>query len=77
MNLPGARRRIRERRASALSTIGLALALTASAETLPKSGGVDPRIRSVLYNPDEVYRLYGYVGFHLDLEFEADEPLPH
>ena len=23
--------------------------------------------------PDEVYRLYGFVGYHLDLEFESDE----
>lgn len=50
-----------------------ALALVASAETLPASGHVDPRIRTAVYNADEVYRLYGYVGFHLDLEFEADE----
>jgi len=73
VNFPVARRTVRERRASALLAIGFALALTAGAETLPKSGAVDPRIRSVLYSPDEVYRLYGYVGFHLDLEFEADE----
>jgi type IV secretion system protein VirB9 len=52
---------------------GLLLALNAGAETLPKSGSVDPRIRSVSYSADEVFRLYGYVGFHLDLEFEADE----
>ena len=65
--------RVRERRAAALLAIGLVLALTAGAETLPKSGSVDPRIRSALYSRDEVYRLYGYVGYHLDLEFEADE----
>jgi type IV secretion system protein VirB9 len=45
----------------------------ARAETLPTSGHIDPRIRTATYNLDEVYRLYGYVGFHLDLEFEADE----
>ena len=43
------------------------------AETLPQSGTVDPRIRTAVYSPDQVYRLYGYVGFHIDLEFEADE----
>jgi type IV secretion system protein VirB9 len=48
-------------------------ALCASAETLPKSGHGDPRIRTAVYSIDEVYRLYGYVGYHLDLEFEADE----
>jgi type IV secretion system protein VirB9 len=49
------------------------LAAGANAETLPASGHVDPRIRTVAYNPNEVYRLYGNVGYHLDLEFEADE----
>ncbi len=49
------------------------LGVTAGAETLPQSGQVDPRIRTAVYSPDEVYRLYGYVGFHIDLEFEADE----
>jgi type IV secretion system protein VirB9 len=43
------------------------------AETIPKRGIVDQRIRTAVYSPDEVYRLYGFVGFHLDLEFEADE----
>jgi type IV secretion system protein VirB9 len=40
---------------------------------LPAQGHVDERIRTALYSADEVYRLYGYVGYHLDLEFEADE----
>ncbi len=47
--------------------------LTAKAETLPASGHVDPRIRTAVYNANEVYRLYGNVGYHLDLEFETDE----
>lgn len=71
MNGQGCRGRVKERWVAAL--LAIALALTANAETLPKSGSVDPRIRTALYNPDEVYRLYGYVGYHLDLEFEADE----
>src|SRR5579863_9984338 len=59
-------------------TIGVTLLLTcfalqSRAETLPAGGHTDPRIRTVLYSADEVYRLYGYVGFHVDLEFEADE----
>ncbi len=56
-----------------LTLAGLLLALSAPAETLPKAGDTDPRIRTALYSPNEVYRLYGYVGFHIDLEFEADE----
>jgi type IV secretion system protein VirB9 len=58
----------------------LVLALTAvcivglaDAETIPKRGLVDQRIRTAIYSADEVYRLYGFVGLHLDLEFEADE----
>jgi type IV secretion system protein VirB9 len=49
------------------------LCAAVEAETLPQSGQVDARIRTALYSPDQVYRLYGYVGFHIDLEFEADE----
>jgi type IV secretion system protein VirB9 len=51
----------------------LALVTVAAAESLPMRGTVDPRIRTALYKPDEVYRLYGFVGYHLDLEFAADE----
>ena len=45
----------------------------ASAETIPVAGLTDSRIRTVTYSPDQVYRLYGFVGFHIDLEFESDE----
>jgi type IV secretion system protein VirB9 len=33
----------------------------------------DPRIRSLLYVPDQVVRVRGWVGFHVDLEFEPGE----
>jgi type IV secretion system protein VirB9 len=49
------------------------LVVSAHGETLPTRGIVDQRIRTTLYNPDEVYRLFGFVGFHLDIEFDADE----
>lgn len=42
-------------------------------EALPNKGEVDSRIRVAAYDVNEVYRLYGYVGYHIDLEFEADE----
>src|SRR5882762_9660482 len=45
----------------------------ALADVTPKRGSADARIRTVLYSPDEVYRLYGFVGYHLDLEFESGE----
>jgi len=59
--------------AGVAALMAFAFALGAGAETLPKSGNGDSRIRTAVYSSDEVYRLYGYVGYHLDLEFEADE----
>jgi type IV secretion system protein VirB9 len=43
------------------------------AESTPMRGSLDSRLRTVLYSPDEVVRLYGFVGYHLDLEFSSDE----
>ena len=43
------------------------------AEVLPAKGKIDPRIRSAPYNDNEVYRIRGYVGYQIDLEFEAGE----
>lgn len=56
-----------------LVTTAFCWALISRAEVLPERGHIDERIRTALYSSDEVYRLYGYVGYHLDLEFEADE----
>jgi type IV secretion system protein VirB9 len=33
----------------------------------------DSRLRSVVYSPDQVYRLRGYAGYQIDLEFDAGE----
>jgi type IV secretion system protein VirB9 len=33
----------------------------------------DPRLRVVLYSADEIYRLPGYVGYQIDLEFAPGE----
>jgi len=46
---------------------------SARAEVVPAKGKVDPRIRSTLYNANEVYRIRGYVGYQIDLEFETGE----
>jgi type IV secretion system protein VirB9 len=51
-----------------LLACGLALA-----ETTPQRGAADGRIRVAPYRPDEVYRLYGYVGYALELVFEEGE----
>ena len=43
------------------------------AETVPIPGIVDSRIRSALYDSEQVYRLRGFVGYQIDLEFEPGE----
>jgi type IV secretion system protein VirB9 len=49
------------------------VAAATDAETVPARGSVDARVRVTAYRPDEVYRLRGYVGYQIDLEFEAGE----
>lgn len=58
-------------RAAAL--FALILVSAASAETVPAWGAVDSRIRTAGYRSDEVYRLYGFVGYELELIFEEGE----
>ncbi len=43
------------------------------AETVPARGTVDPRIREAAYDTNEVYKLRGFVGYQIDLEFEPGE----
>jgi type IV secretion system protein VirB9 len=45
----------------------------ARAETTPARGSVDARIRAAVYDSNEVYRLHGFVGYQIDLEFEPGE----
>jgi type IV secretion system protein VirB9 len=59
--------------ATALLGILLAYALQGSAEIYPARGHGDGRIRTAPYHDDEVYRIHGFVGFQLDLKFEAGE----
>lgn len=51
----------------------LLLSLNGYAETTPSRGLIDSRIRVAAYNGDEVYRLQGFVGYQIDLEFEPGE----
>lgn len=43
------------------------------AESTPAKGSVDSRIRVAAYDSAEVYKLYGIVGYQIDLEFEPGE----
>lgn len=51
----------------------LALALDLRAETSPQRSGGDPRLRTATYSAEEVYRIRGFVGYEIDLEFEPGE----
>jgi type IV secretion system protein VirB9 len=56
-----------------LLALALSVATSVHADVTPRRGSGDARIRTILYSADEVYRLYGFVGYHLDLEFESGE----
>ena len=62
---------------SRLLALGLALCLLTPAELraaqTPRPGAVDPRIRTVDYDPDQVVLLRGYMGYQLMVEFAPDE----
>ncbi len=60
-------------RAAAALVLAAGFAGAVHAEALPVGGHVDPRIRTAFYDPNQVYEIYGFVGFHLDLEFAPDE----
>ncbi len=59
--------------------IGLCILLSvmaapgARADWVPAPGGGDPRIRVAPYSSNRVYRLYGYVGYQIDIEFARGE----
>lgn len=60
---------------------GVALAISVAgvlvgavhAESVPTKGLTDSRIRSAAYADDQVYKLHGYVGYAIDLQFESGE----
>lgn len=53
----------------------LALSMVAPvwADWVPAPGRGDPRMRVAPYSADQVYRLYGVVGFQIDIEFGPGE----
>ena len=45
----------------------------AVAEAIPPPGVKDSRVRAVAYDPQQVYRLRGFIGYQIDIEFAPDE----
>ena len=64
---------LRRARAAATSLLVMLYSLNSMAETVPPRGAVDSRIRVAIYNGEEVYKLRGFVGYQIDLEFEPGE----
>lgn len=56
-----------------VAALALGLTRSALANWVPARGAVDTRMRVAPYSPDQVYRLYGYVGFQIDIEFARGE----
>ena len=54
-------------------TIALAACAGACGPGRADETATDSRIRTVVYAADEVYRLRGYAGYQVDLEFESGE----
>ena len=71
MNTRRSRPRAILRQAPGICVLLCSIALRA--ETVPVAGVIDRRIRVAAYNVDEVYRLHGFVGYQIDLEFEPGE----
>jgi type IV secretion system protein VirB9 len=61
------------RRICAIGLAAMVCHAGAWAETAPAKGSVDARIRTAAYDSSEVYRLRGFVGYQIDLEFEPGE----
>jgi type IV secretion system protein VirB9 len=56
-----------------LLTVGLLQTTRVFAETVPTRGIADARIRTAMYDANQVYRIQGYVGYEIDLQFEQGE----
>jgi type IV secretion system protein VirB9 len=56
-----------------IAVLSLLQASPSRAEAVPARGVVDSRVRTAAYDGDQVYRLRGFLGYQIDLEFEAGE----
>ena len=56
-----------------IAAVALLEVSAAAGEALPLPGRLDARLRVAPYSADQVYRLYGYVGYEIDLEFAPGE----
>lgn len=69
----GRRRRARLAVVSLLAAWWASGAPLARAEIHPMRGSGDARVRTARYDSDEVYRVHGFVGYQIDIEFAPGE----
>lgn len=76
MSRPRSRARVNHL-VSALAVLVALLALSSApdvqAETVPPRGSVDPRVRVLAYDPDDVVKLHGYIGFQIHMQWADGE----
>lgn len=61
-------------RLQVLGLIALSIAAgTSCAESLPKNGRYDARIKDVVYNPADVVKVVGHYGYSTDIQFAPGE----
>ena len=58
---------------SAAAILALLCVTAAPAETVPLRGIADSRIRTAVYDGNEVYRIHGFVGYEIDIQFQPGE----
>lgn len=57
-----------------LVLVAIAGALTpVYAESVPKRGALDARVRTAVFQPGQVYRITAFVGYHVHVQFESGE----
>jgi len=61
------------RRLTALCLLAALTQRQVDADTIPPVGATDARIRTVVYQRDDVIRLTGQTGYQIDLEFAPNE----
>ena len=53
----------------------ITVSINISAETYPRSGPLDPRLKTITYNERDVVKVVGHYGFQTTIEFSTNESI--
>ena len=56
-----------------LALLAVSVAGAVRSDAVPAPGSADLRIRTATYDPAQVYRIEGRIGYEIDIQFEDDE----